>query len=150
MVYELQNSDAMEQLGIALGQINAKQMLTIFLSGELGVGKTTFVRGFLKGLGYNGKVKSPTFSLVEPYFIQGWSVFHFDLYRLKDPLELENIGWRDYFNGENICLVEWPEKAGAFLPIADLTLKFAFHDAARKIDLLAHTSIGEMILKTLE
>ena len=98
--------------------------LVIFLRGDLGAGKTTFARGILRGLGYEGKVKSPTYNLIELYKISKLYLYHFDFYRFEDPAEWEDAGFREYFNAESICLVEWPEKADGLLPQADLTFLF--------------------------
>lgn len=101
----------------------------VLLQGELGAGKTTFTRGFLHGKGHRGKVKSPTYTLVESYQFSAVEVHHFDLYRLNDPMELELMGFRDYFNSHSIVLIEWPQKAGAQLPEANLSIT---------IEILAH------------
>ena len=121
----------------------------IFLKGELGTGKTTFVRGFLHGLGYTGVVKSPTYTLVEPYVIDQQAIYHFDLYRLADPDELEYAGGRDYFDQEAICLVEWPEKATGYLPEADLTCQIDYEDKGRTLEMTADNERGEVIIKAI-
>lgn len=119
----------------------------IFLNGDLGMGKTTFARGFINQKGYTGIVKSPTYTLVEPYTISDdITCYHFDLYRLSEAEELEFTGARDYFNATSICLVEWPEKAGAFLPDPDLNLKFALDEKGRKVLCEALTPGGEQTM----
>lgn len=121
--------------------------LVIFLSGDLGSGKTTLTRGILHALGYQGKVKSPTYNLVELYKISRLYFYHFDFYRFKDSIEWEEAGFRDYFNTDSICLVEWPEKAGGLLPTADLTFLFHIAEAGRDIEIQAGTEAGKLCLK---
>ena len=125
----------------------------IFLDGDLGTGKTTLVRGFLHALGFTGNVKSPTYTLVEPYLIGEQQIYHFDLYRLGSPDELEYAGGRDYFDGQSICLIEWPEKAQGYLPEADLFCQLSYKNQAgnqgRNCILSAITDKGLTIVDAL-
>lgn len=120
----------------ALGATIAQRLPTgglVTLHGDLGAGKTTLVRGLLRSLGYTGTVKSPTYTLVEPYQVGGRDIFHFDLYRLAEPDELEYMGIRDYLHADALCLVEWPEKAGHLLPPPDLCIYIEHDGFARRV-----------------
>ncbi len=110
----------------------------VFLVGDLGAGKTTLVQGMLEGLGYSGAVKSPTYTLVEPYSFSSFSVYHFDLYRLDSPNELESLGVRDFFGPQSVCLIEWPDRGEGFLPKADMIIRIEHQEDARRVTLSGH------------
>lgn len=133
---------AMLALGARIAQATAGEGI-IYLHGDLGAGKTTLSRGLIRGFGHEGKVKSPTFTLVEPYEIGSVRVFHFDLYRLVDPEELEFLGIRDYFEGDALCLIEWPERGAGVLPKADLDITITAHGSGRALRLTPSGERGE-------
>ncbi|HEX4044386.1 MAG TPA: tRNA (adenosine(37)-N6)-threonylcarbamoyltransferase complex ATPase subunit type 1 TsaE [Gammaproteobacteria bacterium] len=120
---------------------HTKKPTIIFLYGELGTGKTTLTRGFLQGLGYQGKVKSPTYALVEPYEINHHTVYHFDFYRLTDPHTLEQIGIQDYFATPTICLIEWPDNGVGYLPTPDLSCHLEIAGEHRTLRLVTTMSL---------
>lgn len=124
--------------------------LHLHLSGPLGAGKTTLVRGLLRALGVQGPVKSPTYTLVEPYRIATLEVYHFDLYRLGDGEELELIGARDYFHGGAICLFEWPERGAGWLPAASLRLELQLAGHGRVLRVQALDALGERLREALQ
>ena len=140
--------DAMVALG---GQLAAAAVpgLVIFLEGELGMGKTTLSRGVIQGLGHTGAVKSPTYTLVEPYDLGQWQVYHFDLYRLGDPEELEFMGIRDYFGDLSLCLVEWPARGRGALPAADLVITISGDNEGRRLWFEAATETGARVLQRI-
>lgn len=137
---------------MALGAELAKVMepgLVIFLDGDLGAGKTTLARALLHAMGYRGKVKSPTYTLVEIYVISSLYLYHFDFYRFNDPQEWDEAGFREYFNEASVCLVEWPEKAGGLLPRADLEIALRVRGEGRQVEIAAGTAKGEKCLQHL-
>ena len=140
--------EEMAALGAALAHACPPGLL-IHLEGELGTGKTTLVRGFLAALGHRGPVRSPTYTLVEPYELGARLVYHLDLYRLADPEELEFLGIRDLLDGEAICLVEWPERGAGLLPSGDLVLRLTYAGPGRRVCLRAGTPAGAAVLAAL-
>lgn len=123
--------------------------MSVWLSGDLGAGKTTLVRGLLRALHFTGRVKSPTFSLVEFYSFSSFNLYHFDLYRFADPIEWEEAGFRECFNDRSICLVEWPEKAAGCLPEPDLLIRLEFAGDGRMATLTGTTEAGRRCLERL-
>ena len=140
------SAGAMEKLGSDLAA-HWEAGLVIYLQGDLGMGKTTFTRGFLYGLGCRGHVRSPTFNLFECYQLAQVTVIHFDLYRLKDPRELEYIGAAEYFYGKNICVIEWPQLGIGFLPPPDIHCEFSLAEGidSRKVNFTAPTVRGQRV-----
>lgn len=152
---EIPSAADMEDLGGRLAR-QCPDGCRIYVRGPLGAGKTTLVRGFLRALGFSGTVKSPTYTLVEPYNLQKHTVIHFDFYRIAEPAELDTIGVRDYFDRSAICLVEWPEKAGAFLETPDLLIGITFlkdrgSESAdhRRVELQSLSTTGATMLREL-
>ena len=144
----LADSAATLRLGeaVAAGAVAGR---VLFISGELGAGKTTLVRGLLRRLGHAGRAKSPTYALLEPYELSSLNLYHFDFYRFKDRSEWLNSGFREHFNPASLCVVEWPEKAGELLSPPDLWIRLEFDGEARRARLEAHSSAGEAWLSSL-
>ncbi len=148
---ELADEQATLSLGGRLARASMVHAATVYLHGDLGAGKTTFCRGVLRELGYDGAVKSPTYTLVEPYQLAQRSVYHFDLYRLADPEELVFLGVEDYFASGALVLVEWPARGEGFLPAADIDIRLLPAPEAAAVDrrvmrCAANSEAGEQIL----
>ena len=123
----------------------------VALHGDLGAGKTTLVRHLLKALGVQGRIKSPTYAVVEPYELPALNIWHFDFYRFADPREWEDAGFRDLFASTGLKLAEWPEKAAAMLPVADVDLHIrTLDDETRAVTLTAHTPTGRALLQAAQ
>lgn len=132
----LADAEQTAALGAALARVlRAQPGAMIHLHGDLGAGKTTLVRGLLQALGVTGRVRSPTYTLMEPYELLGRTALHIDLYRLADPLELQNLGLCDYPADRTLWLVEWPARGGALLPPADLQLSLTTEGSGRRLEL---------------
>ena len=144
----LPDEDATSALGADLAQI-LEPGLVVYLSGDLGAGKTALTRAVLRGLGFAGKVKSPTYTLVEHYVVSRLNLYHFDLYRFGDPREWLDAGFHEYFNADSVCFVEWPEKAAGLLPPPDLRISLEIQGSGRRADIEAETEKGEQCLERL-
>jgi len=141
-----------EAATLAFGAQLARAMrpgMTFYLEGELGAGKTTLVRGVLRSLGYNGRVKSPTYTLAETYSLPAFELYHYDLYRMHDPREWMDAGFRDASGGEVVSLIEWPEKAAGWLPAPDVIVRLTVLDEAREIECEAASALGAHYLETV-
>ncbi|HCH23035.1 MAG TPA: tRNA (adenosine(37)-N6)-threonylcarbamoyltransferase complex ATPase subunit type 1 TsaE [Oceanospirillaceae bacterium] len=148
---EAQGEDAMVALGQQLGAAaeHAACGLVVFLQGNLGMGKTTLIRGVIRHFGHQGAVKSPTYTLVEPYEFAEQQVNHFDLYRLGHPEELEFLGIRDYFTSKAINLIEWPDRGAGVLPAADLVISITGEGPQRQLAFAAYTARAQSLLGKL-
>jgi tRNA threonylcarbamoyladenosine biosynthesis protein TsaE len=138
----------MDELGLRLAQ-SARRAGVIYLQGELGAGKTTLVRSLLRGFGYQGRVRSPTYTLLESYPLEGLNVYHLDLYRLASPEELEWIGLRDLLAGNDLLLIEWPEQGRGMLPPADLVIAIEYKDRGRQLCVQALSACGKKLAQAL-
>jgi len=150
MTMQLRLDDETRQvtLGECLGEALAG-VGRVYLSGELGAGKTTLTRGILRAYGHRGAVKSPTYTLVEPYELARSRVYHFDLYRLGDPEELEFIGGRDLLADDALCVIEWPQRGEGWLPAPDLAVQLRLADSGREATLEACSAHGRAVLERL-
>ena len=147
-IFDVSSAQAM----VALGQLlrGIEMLNVIYISGDLGAGKTTLVRGILAGLGLSGPVKSPTFTLVETYTYKSAEIYHFDLYRIEDPRELDFIGLEDYFQDSHLCLIEWPERGEGVLPAPDAEIAIQINEQGRRVVIETQSAGGEKWLKGLE
>lgn len=137
------------ELGRQLAQHCPSEQFTIHLEGDLGAGKTTLTRGLLRALGHEGNVKSPTYTLVEHYNLSTRPVFHFDLYRLTDPEELDYLGLDDYLSNNALCIMEWASQGGDYLPKPDLMITLSYHEQARYAKIDAISPEGEQLSKQI-
>ncbi|MCW8902404.1 tRNA (adenosine(37)-N6)-threonylcarbamoyltransferase complex ATPase subunit type 1 TsaE [Sedimenticola sp.] len=148
LVIKADSEREQELIGMALSRVVPSSCL-IYLTGDLGAGKTTLARGFLRGLGHTGSVKSPTYTLIEPYEIGHRRCYHLDLYRLADPDEIEFLGLRDMLQDDAIMLVEWPEQGQGALPEPDLLIRIRYLEDGRELVIEAETDSGARLLEKL-
>jgi len=148
MRIRLQGAEAQDAFGQRIAGVLSAPCV-VYLQGNLGTGKTTLVRGVLRGLGHVGSVRSPTYTLLEPYELGRMTLYHLDLYRLGDPEELEFLGLRDLLNDESVLLVEWPERGEGVLPPPDLRIQIDYADEARVLELVAARRRGEELITGL-
>ncbi len=149
LTFYLNNEAETLALGKKLAQLCPPEQFTIHLEGDLGAGKTTLSRGLLRQLGHQGNVKSPTYTLVERYDLANRTVFHFDLYRLTDPEELDYLGLDDYLSNNSLCLIEWAQQGGDLLPEPDLLISLNYQNDGRDITISAHSAAGENMYSNL-
>jgi tRNA threonylcarbamoyladenosine biosynthesis protein TsaE len=145
----LDDEDATVRLGRRLGaalRAAGPPSLVMFLEGELGAGKTTLARGFLAALGHEGRVPSPTYTLIEPYEVGGYRVLHVDLYRIRTAAEVEDLGLLDQLGAGAVALIEWPERGGRYLPEPDIRLRLEQRPPGRSLDCVAETPAGREVL----
>lgn len=145
----LPDEDATAAAGAALAPA-LHPGLVIYLTGDLGAGKTTLVRGLLRALGHTGKVRSPTYSLIEPYTLSRLHLYHFDFYRFAAPDEYLEAGLEEYFLGDGVCLVEWPDKAQPFVAKADVVARLAVDGSGRRLEVKALTEAGRSCTRTMK
>lgn len=144
------DESATQRFANALAEVPGLRNAFIELRGDLGAGKTTLVRHLLRALGVQGRVKSPTYAVVEPYELPDLHVWHFDFYRFSDPREWEDAGFRDIFASPGLKLAEWPDKAAGFIPQADLIIHLeAMDDDVRDVVLTAQTPTGQVLLDSV-
>lgn len=148
LIIDVCGETAMESVGSRLAESTTLPLI-LYLEGDLGAGKTTLARGILRGLGHQGSVKSPTYTLVEPYEFPDLTVYHFDLYRLSDPEELEWLGIRDYFSKKSLCIIEWPKNGLGILPNPDIKLKIEKSESCRRLFAEYFNEQGRVLLTTL-
>ncbi|QIW15511.1 tRNA (N6-adenosine(37)-N6)-threonylcarbamoyltransferase complex ATPase TsaE [Pasteurellaceae bacterium RH1A] len=153
LAFSFSNEEQMLAFGSQLAQQfaqylaqNTENSLVIYLNGELGAGKTTLSRSIVRQFGYQGNVKSPTYTLVEEYQLPALAIYHFDLYRLADPEELEFMGIRDYFRPQTLCLLEWASRGQGMIPEADLLVQINYQAQGRELVLQAQSAAGQAIL----
>lgn len=148
-VWQLPNEAALRQLALDFGR-SLRAPLVIYLQGGLGAGKTTFARALIQGLGYSGRVKSPTYGLLESYQTGGFDFLHLDLYRIESPAELEYLAISDQFSANGVLLIEWPEKALETLPAADIRMIFKESGEVRSVEFEGNSEMGSKVIGSLK